>query len=183
MKAKVAMALPSLYQQVAATISHVFLYLRYRRMAVSPLMGIAILSHDPPSTLYEIENHRQVLSCCFSDESFHSRWKGYKSSCRCFGFISVDFHYIDVSISWQQRYEFWYKIVAYHDKYIFAVGNCSHQQFIKALACHFYAPNLVYPYFFGFWMVRSLTARVSFDAVSMSTSGSFTKKGIVSFLG
>ena len=66
---------------------------------------------------------------------------------------SVDFHYIDVSISWQQRYEFWYKIVACYEEYIFTVSNGSHQQFIKALACHFYAPNLVYPYFFGFWML------------------------------
>ena len=47
-----------LHQQVAVSISNVILYLRYRRMAVSPLMRIAILSHDPPSTLYEIEDHR-----------------------------------------------------------------------------------------------------------------------------
>ena len=60
-----------LHQQVAATISNVILYLRYRRMTVSPLMWIAILLHDPPPTLYEVEDHRQVLSCCFSDESFH----------------------------------------------------------------------------------------------------------------
>ena len=60
-----------LHQQVAETISNVILYLRYRRMAVSPLMRIAILSHDPPPTLYEVEDHRQVLNCCFSDESFH----------------------------------------------------------------------------------------------------------------
>ena len=38
---------------------------------VSPLMRISMLTHDPPSTLYEIEDYRQVLSCCFSDESFH----------------------------------------------------------------------------------------------------------------
>ena len=60
-----------LHQQVAVASNNVTLYLRYRRMAVSPLMRIAILSHDPPSTLYEIEDHRQVRSNGLSDYALH----------------------------------------------------------------------------------------------------------------